>query len=210
MTIRIVALTPNGYADVGISDDELRYFGRTDDGELRIILDGIAYRTQPVPAFSHDDCVLISNHNELRAGRLPEPGLIYHYTTVSRALSILQSGQLNMSRFDSANDDRERQRWLFDVFCEDDTAPALTPITISHNLGNALQELWTYAAFSHESPWDQDSYPLANGTGWKQPSMWAHYAQRHKHHPDSSGVGAVLVFERKELLFSVCRFCGVL
>ncbi|WP_230482171.1 DUF2971 domain-containing protein [Sphingomonas sp. Leaf21] len=208
MAICFVVLTRKGYADIRVCyDGSVLYYGETGEaGEpgAEIVLEGIQFNTEQVPPFTNSASVMIVHNDKIVDGIPPTPGPIYHYTNILSAKSIVESGQLRLSPFAKANDDRERQSWWFDVACKDHTAPGLMPIDLSLELSKVLKEPWSFASFSKDTMrWDEEAKGKLDASGWKQPSMWAHYSRRHQTFDGSSGSGAVLVFDRRELLHSL-------
>jgi hypothetical protein len=203
MAICFVVLTETGLADVRVGyDGNVVLCTRTDPESKTLVLNGMSWKVEDAPPFEHNESVLVTDHGKIIDGTPPEHGPIYHYTSLNSATLILESQLLRMALFARANDDRERQQWFFDVACKDDSAPPLTPMIVSAEMSRALKDAWSFISFSH----DRISWPnvvedkTRENDGWKQPSMWAHYARRHQTVDGVVGTGAVLVFDRKVIL----------
>ncbi len=203
MAICFVAFTETGLADVRVGyDGKVVICARTDPEAKSLAFNGMAWKVEDAPPFEHNESVLIAHHDNVIGGTPPERGPIYHYTSLGNATQILEGQFLNMSPFAGANDDRERQQWFFDVACKDDTAPPLTPITVSAEMSRALKDAWSFVCFSHDRvSWaDVVEDKTRENDGWKQPSMWAHYAKRHRRIGELTETGAVLAFDRRAIL----------
>ncbi|WP_375397306.1 DUF2971 domain-containing protein [uncultured Sphingomonas sp.] len=208
MALRLVTHCSSGFADMFFSSEtgEVHYLGPEDP--KWVSLEGLSYPTiaKPFAPSTYNDCFFSFPRGDIVDGTPPGPGLIYHYTSLDTAKLILESKKLRLSRFANANDEYERSELWFGVYCsENDRSPDVA-INVSRELTDRLRTHWCFASFSTDGGgWSQAAAPeIYDSAGWKHPSMWAHYSQRHKKTSDGASrfPGAVLVFERKKLIAS--------
>jgi len=119
---------------------------------------------------------------------------LYHYTSMSTAQKIVQSGALRLGRYRNTNDPKERKAWHFSVGAAVGTVlDPSTAQTMSDWLSAAIKSTARLACFSKDvGPLAGDNVKDINQRGFSRPRMWAQYGDDHK--------GVCLVFRVQDFL----------
>ena len=162
-------------------------------------LDGISFPTSeftPVKIVRNDVIRIDNIDPSLGGTELVGKRFLYHYTAADTAIKyILPSRQLRLSPYDHLNDPRESKEWLFAVVGPEGALRPGQSIEIGRSVSDQIKgrsRVLCLCSDGFHVRRDPPDIELQDTLGWTHPTMWAHYADKHR--------GVVLVFNRQKLL----------